>query len=118
MQEELKEADGDNKSRPELYTMESKRSQAGFLRIIDFPGFEDYKHRPKNTELAENIKKFFLDNKDYHPHLICIFLKATDTSLSARYIFETILEFFAKNVRPNILFVITFSEFDDAPILK
>eukprot|EP01084_Bolivina_argentea_P116798 207461_1 len=88
------------------------------LTIIDTPGFGDTRGIDRDKKLVTNIKSFFenvLDSID----AICFVVKATDTRLSAsqKYIFNSVLNLWGKDVKENIFILMTFADAEDPQVL-
>ena len=79
------------------------------LTIIDSPGFGDTRGVEYDKKLMQNIEDLFKSKKIKSLDGIGFVAKAGDARLTAqqRYIFESVLHIFGKNVKENLLSVLT-----------
>lgn len=109
-----------NVSSYELY------NQPGFqipysLTIVDTPGFGDTRGITHDKLITEQVKSFLCSPLGIdHIDAICFVVQASLARLSAnqRYIFDSILSIFGKDVAENILILVTFADGKDIPVLE
>ena len=79
------------------------------LTIIDSPGFGDTRGVDYDKKLMQNIEDLFKSKRIDSLDAIGFVAKAGDARLTAqqRYIFESVLHIFGKNVKENLLSVLT-----------
>ncbi|ROJ36313.1 Stonustoxin subunit alpha [Anabarilius grahami] len=112
------ESQTSNVSSYELY------SQPGFqipysLTIVDTPGFGDTREIAHNS--TEQVKSFLCSPLGIdHIDAVCFVVQASLARLSAnqRYIFDSILSIFGKDIAENILFLVTFADGKNIPVLE
>eukprot|EP01084_Bolivina_argentea_P291523 501033_1 len=88
------------------------------LTIVDTPGFADTRGPDKDAQITADIKYFFethLDSIDG----VCFIIKASDNRVDAvtKYVFNKVLNLWAKNIEENIFVLLTFSDGDDPPVM-
>jgi len=88
------------------------------LTVVDTPGFGDTRGIDQDKAIVANIKAFFenvLDSID----AVCFVVKATETRLtgSQKYIFNSVLNLWGKDVKENIFILMTFADAEDPPVL-
>ncbi|KAL7841387.1 hypothetical protein SRHO_G00250780 [Serrasalmus rhombeus] len=89
---------------------EEKRSS---LTIIDTPGYGDTRGIDKDTEIARNLHELFLHGTGVKElDAVCLVLKASQNRISGiqRYIFESVLSLFGKDIEDIIVLFITHSD--------
>eukprot|EP01084_Bolivina_argentea_P313754 543383_1 len=81
------------------------------LTIIDTPGFADSRGIKKDQQTLEAFKYIF-ENALTDIHAICFIVKASDNRLDANqtYVFNNILNLWAKDVIDNIFILMTFAD--------
>ena len=79
------------------------------LTIIDSPGFGDTRGVDYDKKLMHNIEDLFKSKKIDSLDAIGFVAKAGDARLTAqqKYIFESILHIFGKDVKDNLLSILT-----------
>ena len=85
------------------------------LTIIDTPGFGDTKGIKKDRKITEQIRKFFSIIEPFgidHIDAVCIVVPAALPRLTAtqKYIFDSILALFGKDIKNNIFMFLTFAD--------
>ncbi|XP_053391493.1 uncharacterized protein LOC128554263 [Mercenaria mercenaria] len=92
------------------------------LSIIDTPGFGDTRGLDRDNQIVEQIRSLFTEGGTRGVTFIdaiCFLIKAPDARLTAiqRYIFQSIMALFGKDVEKNICSLITFADGIDPPVL-
>ncbi|KAJ1211807.1 hypothetical protein NDU88_007155 [Pleurodeles waltl] len=91
------------------------------LTLIDTPGFGDTKGIDRDRLLIEQIREFFStpDGVD-HLDAVCFVVQSSFVRLthSQRYIFDSILSIFGRDVADNILILVTFADGQKPPVLE
>ncbi|XP_069488515.1 uncharacterized protein [Ambystoma mexicanum] len=91
------------------------------LTLIDTPGFGDTKGIDRDRFLIEQIREFFStpDGVD-HIDAVCFVAQSSLARLthSQRYIFDSILSIFGKDIADNILLLVTFADGQKPPVLE
>eukprot|EP00063_Salmo_salar_P078940 XP_014053775.1 PREDICTED: uncharacterized protein LOC106603984 [Salmo salar] len=101
-------------------------NQPGFqipysLTIIDTPGFGDTRGMAQDKLLTQKVKDFLFNPLAINQiDAVCFVLQATLVRLSTsqRYIFDSILSIFGKDVAENILMLVTFVDGKHIPVLE
>uniref|UniRef100_A0A673ZBN9 Uncharacterized LOC115153863 n=1 Tax=Salmo trutta TaxID=8032 RepID=A0A673ZBN9_SALTR len=101
-------------------------NQPGFqipysLTIIDTPGFGDTRGMAQDKLLTQKVKDFLFNPLGINQiDAVCFVLQATLVRLSTsqRYIFDSILSIFGKDVAENILMLVTFVDGKHIPVLE
>ena len=91
------------------------------MTIIDTPGYGDTRGIKKDKEITHQIKAFFEGGNGVNTlHAICFFVKSSDARLTPtqRYIFDSVLVLFGKDIADNIFLLITFADGQLPPVLK
>lgn len=91
------------------------------LTIIDTPGFGDTKGIDRDRFLVEQIREFFSTPSGVdHLDAVCFVVQSSLARLtpSQRYIFDSILSIFGKDVADNILVLVTFADGQKPPVLE
>jgi len=88
------------------------------LTIIDTPGFNDYRGAKRDDELVERIRNFFPELQEQGKGTIdaVCFVTRSQISTNQRYIFDSILSIFGKDVKDNIVVMATFADENEPPI--
>ena len=88
------------------------------LTIIDSPSYGDLQE--KNEEITEMIRKFFNGNGTRKLNLIGFVAQSTQQCLSAtqRYMLDSLVTIFGKEVMKYISFLLTGANHEDSPLLK
>ncbi|XP_063049338.1 uncharacterized protein LOC134443507 [Engraulis encrasicolus] len=91
------------------------------LTIIDTPGFGDTKGIKQDKEIVEKMRAFFT-NKDGIDAIdaVCFVVQSALARLTdkQKYIFESILSVFGKNITSNIIPLVTFADSKSPPVLE
>ncbi|ROJ30543.1 Stonustoxin subunit alpha [Anabarilius grahami] len=114
------ESQTSNVSSYELY------NQPGFqipysLTIVDTPGFGDTRGIAHDKLITEQVKSFLCSPLGIdHIDAVCFVVQASLARLSAnqRYIFDSILSIFGKDIAENIIILVTFADGKDIPVLE
>ncbi|KAI2667888.1 Stonustoxin subunit alpha [Labeo rohita] len=101
-------------------------NQPGFeipysLTIVDTPGFGDTRGIAHDKLITEQIKSFLCSPLGIdHIDAICFVVQASLARLSAnqKYIFDSVLSIFGKDIAENILVLVTFADGKDIPVLE
>ncbi|XP_029555347.1 uncharacterized protein LOC115153867 [Salmo trutta] len=101
-------------------------NQPGFqipysLTIIDTPGFGDTRGMAQDKLLTQMLKDFLCHPLGIdHIDAVCFVVQASLVRLSPsqRYIFDSILSIFGKDVAENILMLVTFVDGKQIPVLE
>ncbi|XP_026063529.1 uncharacterized protein LOC113046776 [Carassius auratus] len=109
-----------NVSSYELY------SQPGFqipysLTIVDTPGFGDTKGIKHDKLITKQVKSFLCSPLGIdHIDAVCLVVQASLVRLSAnqKYIFDSVLSIFGKDMAENIIILVTFADSKDVPVLE
>ncbi|XP_022095701.1 uncharacterized protein LOC110981949 [Acanthaster planci] len=85
------------------------------LTIIDTPGFGDTRGIERDKAIVHQIREFFSHPEDHHvDHLDAVgfVAKSTDARLTPthKYIFDSMLALYGKDIEPNIMLLATFSD--------
>ncbi|XP_044860121.1 uncharacterized protein LOC123363328 [Mauremys mutica] len=91
------------------------------LTIIDTPGFGDTRGIEHDIMLTEQIRAFFstpgaIDQLD----AVCFVVQASSARLThaQKYVFDSVLSIFGKDIKDNILILITFADGQTPPVLE
>ncbi|XP_030640959.1 uncharacterized protein LOC115821306 [Chanos chanos] len=101
-------------------------NQPGFqipysLTIIDTPGFGDTRGLSYDKQIIEQLKSLICDPLGIdHIDAVCFVVQAALVRLSAnqKYIFDSILSIFGKDIAENILILVTFADGKNIPALE
>ncbi|XP_073720506.1 uncharacterized protein [Misgurnus anguillicaudatus] len=101
-------------------------NQAGFqipysLTIVDTPGFGDTRGIAHDKQIMEQMKSFLCNPLGIdHIDAVCFVVQASLARLSAnqKYIFDSILSIFGKDIAENIMILVTFADGKDIPVLE
>ncbi|CAI5789367.1 verrucotoxin subunit beta-like [Podarcis lilfordi] len=91
------------------------------LTFIDTPGFGDMEGRKKYKQITKQIREFFsTPGGTDHVDVICIVLQASSAALTRaqKYVFDSVLSIFGKDIRNNIQILITFADGHSLPVLE
>ncbi|XP_078535180.1 uncharacterized protein LOC144821906 isoform X2 [Lissotriton helveticus] len=90
------------------------------LTIIDTPGFGDTRGIDRDRFIVEQIREFFSPGGVDHLDAVCFVVQSSLARLtpSHRYIFDSILSIFGKDVADSILVLITFADGQKPPVLE
>ncbi|XP_071346400.1 uncharacterized protein [Trachinotus anak] len=91
------------------------------LTIIDTPGFGDTRGIKQDKEITEKIREFFsvkggIDSID----AVCFVVQSASARLThtQKYIFDSILSIFGKDIASNIFALVTFADGKSPPVLE
>ncbi|KAM9437312.1 uncharacterized protein ACWYII_015281 isoform 1-T2 [Salvelinus alpinus] len=113
-------------SQTSIVTSYEVYNQPGFqisysLTIIDTPGFGDTRGIAHDKLITEQVKDLLCNPLGIdHIDAVCFVVQASLVRLSAnqKYIFDSILSIFGKDVADNILMLVTFADGKDIPVLE
>ncbi|XP_063874935.1 uncharacterized protein LOC135108143 [Scylla paramamosain] len=93
------------------------------LTIIDTPGFGDTKGIKRDREIVEQLRKFFTSPGDLgisHIDAIGFVVQASQARLSVgqKYVFDSILALFGKDISDNIFLLVTFADGQEPEVLS
>lgn len=91
------------------------------LNIIDTPGFGDTRGIKKDQSIVDQIREFVLSDRDNEVLFIdavCFIVKAPEARLtvSQKYILNSIMSLFGKDIESNICTLITFADGTTPPV--
>ncbi len=80
-------------------------------RLIDTPGFGDTRGIGKDEEIVRMVRDKFKNDLDV-VHSILFVMKSSNNRVTdfQKYIFQSIMDLFNKDIAPNFLFIFTFSD--------
>ncbi|XP_078322456.1 uncharacterized protein LOC111105028 isoform X2 [Crassostrea virginica] len=92
------------------------------LNIIDTPGFYDTRGLERNYAIIDQIRQLFSSSGEQgvlYIDAVCFIVKAPDARLTIvqKYIFNSIMSLFGKDIKPNICTLITFADCAKPPVL-
>ena len=90
------------------------------LTIVDTPGFGDTRGLERDKMIMEQIRQYFQSPDGVQElEAVCFLLQASLARLtpSQRYIYDSILSLFGKDIKDNIRLMITFADNQDPPVL-
>ncbi|XDV42521.1 hypothetical protein PO909_011165 [Leuciscus waleckii] len=91
------------------------------LTIVDTPGFGDTRGIGRDREITEQIRRLFTSaNGVSEIDAVCFVTQASLARLTAtqRYVFDSILSIFGKDVAENIQMLVTFADGKQPPVLE
>ncbi|CAI5789318.1 Stonustoxin subunit alpha [Podarcis lilfordi] len=91
------------------------------LTIIDTPGFGDTRGIEHDKLITKQIREFFSSpGGTDHIDAICIVVQASSARLThaQKYIFDSVLSIFGKDIKDNIQVLITFADGQTPPVLE
>lgn len=91
------------------------------LTIVDTPGFGDTRGIGRDKEITEQIRKLFTSTNGVSKiDAVCFVTQASLARLTAtqRYVFDSVLSIFGKDVKENILMLVTFADGKQPPVLE
>ncbi|XP_056246295.1 uncharacterized protein LOC130178251 [Seriola aureovittata] len=91
------------------------------LTVVDTPGFGDTRGVGRDKEITEQIRRLFLSvNGVSEIDAVCFVTQASLARLTAtqRYVFDSVLSIFGKDVAENIEMLVTFSDGKQPPVLE
>ncbi|XP_072115068.1 uncharacterized protein [Mobula birostris] len=100
--------------------------QVGFkidysLTIIDTPGFGDTRGISRDHLITENIREFFTSPQGVDQiDAVCFVVQASLARLThtQKYIFDSILSVFGKDIEENVQILVTFADGQPPPVLE
>ncbi|XP_073706910.1 uncharacterized protein [Garra rufa] len=122
--------EGKQKSQAESQTSEITAYQIhwmdGFrvpysLTIVDTPGFGDTRGISQDQKITKQIHEFFSARGGIdHIDAVCFVVQASLARLThtQKYVFDSILSIFGKDIAPNILVMVTFADGKTPPVLE
>ncbi|CDQ79745.1 unnamed protein product [Oncorhynchus mykiss] len=113
-------------SQTSIVTSNELYNQPGFqipysLTIIDTPGFGDTRGMAHDKLITQQVKEFLCNPLEIdHIDAVCFVVQESLARLSAnqKYIFDSILSIFGKDIADNILMLVTFADGKDVPVLE
>ncbi|KAA0718654.1 Stonustoxin subunit alpha [Triplophysa tibetana] len=91
------------------------------LTIVDTPGFGDTRGMKYDKLITEQVKSFLCSPLGIdHIDAVCFVVQASLARLSAnqKYIFDSILSIFGKDIEENIMVLVTFADGKEIPVLE
>ncbi|XP_053185480.1 uncharacterized protein LOC128368649 [Scomber japonicus] len=91
------------------------------LTIVDTPGFGDTRGVGRDKEITEQIRRLFTSKNGVSEiDAVCFVTQASLARLTAtqRYVFESVLSIFGKDVAENIQMLVTFADGKQPPVLE
>ncbi|XP_075779179.1 uncharacterized protein LOC112543713 isoform X2 [Pelodiscus sinensis] len=91
------------------------------LTIIDTPGFGDTRGIDHDKEIIRKVQEFFsTPGAIDHIDAVCFVVQASLARLThaQRYVFDSVLSVFGKNIKDNILILVTFADGQTPPVLE
>ncbi|XP_039592045.1 uncharacterized protein LOC120515261 isoform X2 [Polypterus senegalus] len=88
--------------------------------IVDTPGFGDTRGIDRDKQIAEQIRECFSSPQGVqHINAVCFIVQASQARLThtQKYVFDSILSIFGKDIANNILVLITFADGQRPPVL-
>ncbi|XP_032872054.1 uncharacterized protein LOC116969295 [Amblyraja radiata] len=100
--------------------------QVGFnidcsLTIIDTPGFGDIRGISRDRQITDHIRKFFTSPQGVDQiDAVCFIVQASLARLTPtqKYVFDSILSIFGKDIAENIQILLTFADGQRPPVLE
>ncbi|KAG8013756.1 hypothetical protein GBF38_015881, partial [Nibea albiflora] len=91
------------------------------LTVVDTPGFGDTRGIKRDKEITEQIRRLFTSSNGVGEiDAVCFVTQASLARLTAtqRYVFDSVLSIFGKDVAENIKMLVTFSDGQQPPVLE
>ncbi|XP_077349693.1 uncharacterized protein LOC143997777 [Lithobates pipiens] len=90
------------------------------ITIIDTPGFGDTRGMDCDEKIMRKIREFFSKCAFTEIDAICFVVPSTWARLTPtqKYIYDNILSIFGKDIKDNIVFFTTFSDFQEPSVLS
>ncbi|XP_034006745.1 uncharacterized protein LOC117498713 [Trematomus bernacchii] len=91
------------------------------LTVVDTPGFGDTRGIGRDKEITEQIRRLFTSvNGVSEIDAVCFVTQASLARLTAtqRYVFDSVLSIFGKDVAENIQILVTFADGKQPPVLE
>ncbi|KAK3591693.1 hypothetical protein CHS0354_040624 [Potamilus streckersoni] len=125
---EKKKKNNQSESQTEWITCYTIHSRPGSrikytLNIIDTPGFGDTRGFERDQAIVEQIRLFFTTPPPkgiYELDAVCFVTQAPLARLTPhqKYIFDSVLSLFGKDMSKNIFVLVTFADGNDPPVKK
>ncbi|XP_072163208.1 uncharacterized protein [Diadema setosum] len=92
------------------------------LTIIDTPGFGDTRGIERDKAIVDQVRDFFADSSLHHVDHINVIGFVTQSSLTRltptqKYVFDSVLAIFGKDIEQNIMMLVTFADGQKPPII-
>ncbi|XP_071505965.1 uncharacterized protein [Diadema antillarum] len=92
------------------------------LTIIDTPGFGDTRGIARDKAIVDQIREFFADSSLHHvDHINVIGFVAQASqarlTLTQKYVFDSVLALFGKDIEQNIMMLVTFADGQKPPLM-
>ncbi|XP_067386067.1 uncharacterized protein [Emydura macquarii macquarii] len=91
------------------------------LTIIDTPGFGDTRGIDHDKEITRQIREFFsIPRAIDHIDAVCVVVQSSLARLThaQKYVFDSVLSIFGKDIKDNIQILITFADGQTPPVLE
>jgi GTP-binding protein EngB required for normal cell division len=92
------------------------------ITIIDTPGYGDTSGVQRDKLITDNIHQFLTQQETRvdEIHAACFVAASGDSRLTAtqRYIIDSVLSIFGKDVKPNMRLLVTFADNADPPVVE
>ncbi|EMP40750.1 Stonustoxin subunit alpha [Chelonia mydas] len=91
------------------------------LTIINTPGFGDTRGIEQDKEITRQIREFFSTRGAIdHIDAVCVIVQASLARLThaQKYMFDSVLSIFGKDIKDNIQILITFADGQTPPVLE
>ncbi|XP_062407829.1 uncharacterized protein LOC134099104 [Sardina pilchardus] len=91
------------------------------LTVVDTPGFGDTRGVTRDKQITEQIRRLFISaNGVSEIDAVCFVTQASLARLTAtqRYVFDSVLCIFGKDVAENIAMLVTFADGQQPPVLE
>ncbi|XP_027144033.1 uncharacterized protein LOC109138191 [Larimichthys crocea] len=91
------------------------------LTVVDTPGFGDTRGIKRDKEITEQIRRLFTSSNGVSEiDAVCFVTQASLARLTAtqRYVFDSVLSIFGKDVAENIKMLVTFADGQQPPVLE
>nr|XP_025038035.1 uncharacterized protein LOC112545021 [Pelodiscus sinensis] len=91
------------------------------LTIIDMPGFGDTRGIDHDKEIIRKVREFFsTPGAIDHIDAVCFVVQASLARLThaQKYVFDSVLSIFGKDIKDNILILVTFADGQTPPVLE
>uniref|UniRef100_A0A8C8SII7 Fibronectin type-III domain-containing protein n=1 Tax=Pelusios castaneus TaxID=367368 RepID=A0A8C8SII7_9SAUR len=91
------------------------------LTIIDTPGFGDTRGIEHDKEITRQIREFFSTQGAVdHIDAVCVIVQASLARLThaQKYVFDSVLSIFGKDIKDNIQILITFADGQTPPVIE
>ncbi|XP_051809928.1 uncharacterized protein si:ch73-170d6.2 [Acanthochromis polyacanthus] len=91
------------------------------LTIVDTPGFGDTRGIDRDREIVEQLRNLFSDHRGVTEiDAVCFVVQSALARLtpSQKYVFDSVLSIFGKDVAENIRILVTFADGQQPPVLE